>query len=90
MIRQEPITTEKEFLKLLENLDAKERGETAYVQWHPDYEKDLRWPQVELLENFLFIHTNPNDSWHYIENGDVRVWRLFPNLDERHMSWEQI
>lgn len=88
MIRQQPITTEKEFDEVLSQLNAKERGETLYVQWHPDYEKDLHWPQVELLENFLWIHTNPNDSWYYIENGDVRVWRLFPNLEERRMPWE--
>ena len=88
MIRQQPITTEKEFYEVLSQLDAKEHGETLYVQWHPDYEEDLHWPQVELLENFLWIHTNPNDSWYYIENGDVRVWRLFPNLEERHMPWE--
>lgn len=89
MIRQQPITTEEEFDKVLSQLDAKERGETLYVQWHPDYEEDLHWPQVELLENFLWIHTNPNDSWAYIENGDVRVWRLFPNFDERRMVWEE-
>ena len=88
MIRQQPITTEKEFDEVLSQLNAKESGETLYVQWHPDYEEDLHWPQVELLENFLWIHTNPNDSWYYIENGDVRVWRLFPNLEERQMPWE--
>lgn len=87
MIRQKPITTEEEFYKVLHDLDAKERGETLYIQWHPDYEKDLKWPQVELLENFLFIHTNSNDSWYYIESGEARVWRLFPNLEERRMSW---
>lgn len=86
-IRQKPIITEEEFWELLENLDAKERGETAYVQWHPDYVKDFKWPQVELLENFLWIHTNPNDSWYYIENGDARVWKLFPNLEERQLPW---
>ena len=89
MIRQQPITTEKEFHKILSQLDAKGRGETLYVQWHPNYEKDRNWPQVELLENFLWIHTNPNDSWYYIENGDARVWRLFPNLEERHMAWNK-
>lgn len=86
-IRQKPITTEEGFWELLENLDAKERGETAYVQWHPDYVKDFKWPQVELLENFLWIHTNPNDSWYYIENGDARIWKLFPNLEERQLPW---
>ena len=87
MIRQQPITTEKEFYEVLSQLNAKERGETLYVQWHPDYEKDLHWPQVELLENFLWIHTNPNDFWYYIENGDARAWRLFPNLEERQLPW---
>lgn len=87
MIRQQPITTAKEFEKILKNIDSHGRGETLYVQWHPDYEEDLHWPQVELLENFLWIHTNPNDSWAYIENGDVRIWRLFPNLEERNLSW---
>lgn len=89
MIRQQPITTEKEFYEVLSQLNAKERGETLYVQWHPDYEEDLHWPQVELLENFLWIHTNPNDSWYYIENGDARAWRLFPNLEERHLPWSE-
>ena len=87
MIRQQPIVTEEEFYKVLHQLNPRERGETLYVQWHPDYEEDRNWPQVELLENFLFIHTNPNDSGFYIENGDVRIWRLFPNLEERQMSW---
>ena len=62
-------------------------GDTAYVQWSPPYEKDIKWPQVELLENFLFIHTNPNDSWRYIKSGEARIWRLFPNSDERHIPW---
>jgi len=87
MIRQQPITTAKEFEEILKNIDSHKRGETLYVQWHPDYEEDLHWPQVELLENFLWIHTNPNDSWAYIENGDVRIWRLFPNLEERNLPW---
>ena len=87
-IRQKPITTEKEFYELLSKIDSRERGETLYIQWHPDYEENNRdWPQVELLENFLWIHTNSNDSWYYIENGDARVWKLFPNLEERKMPW---
>ena len=85
MIRQQPITTEKEFYEVLSQLNA----ETLYVQWHPDYEENLHWPQVELLENFLWIHTNPNDSWYYIENGNARAWRLFPNLEERHLPWSK-
>lgn len=88
MIRQQPITTEKEFNEILKNIDSRERGETLYVQWHPKCEENNdNWPQVELLENFLWIHTNPNDSWTYIENGDVRIWRLFPNLEERNLPW---
>ena len=87
-IRQKPITTEEEFYELLSKIDSRERGETLYIQWHPNYEKnDRNWPQVELLENFLWIHTNPNDSWYYIENGDARVWKLFPNLEERQLPW---
>ena len=88
MIRQQPITTAEEFECILSQLNAIEHGETLYIQWHPDYEKDLKLPQVELLENFLWIHTNLNDSWAYIENGDARAWRLFPNLEERNLSWD--
>ena len=86
-IRQKPITTAEEFDNLLTELNAKERGETLFIQWHPRYEEDSQWPQVELLENFLWIHTNPNDSWWYIENGDARAWKMFPNLEERKLSW---
>ena len=90
MIRQQPITTEEEFWELISSIDTKERGETAYVQWNPSlYENDSRWPRVELLENFLWIHTNPHDSWYYIENGEARIWRLFPNLDERRIPWKE-
>jgi len=88
MIRQQPIITSQEFDEILHNINSHERGETLYIQWRPDYEEDRNWPQVELLENFLFIHTNPNDSWYYIENGNVRAWRLFPNLEERNIPWK--
>ena len=87
-IRQKPIITEEEFYELLSKIDSRERGETLYIQWNPNYEENNKnWPQVELLENFLWIHTNPNDSWYYIENGDARAWKLFPNLEERQLPW---
>lgn len=86
-IRQKPITTVKEFDNLLAKLNAKEQGETLFIQWHPRYNEDRQWPQVELLENFLWIHTDPNDSWWYIENGDARAWKMFPNLEERQLPW---
>ena len=85
MIRQQPITTAKEFDDWLAN---HYKDKTLFIQWHPSYINE-QWPEVELLENFLYIHTNPNDSWHYIENGEVRAWCLFPNLEEREMLWEK-
>ena len=87
-IRQKPIITEKEFYELLSKIDTHERGETLYIQWNPNYETtDKNWPRVELLENFLWIHTGPNDSWWYIENGDARAWKMFPNFEERQLPW---
>ena len=72
-MRQLPITTEEIFMEAVE--EATNNGETLFVQWHPDYWiKNENWPVVELLENFLCIHTNPNDSWWYIDNGRARVW----------------
>lgn len=87
-IRQKPIITEKEFYELLSKIDPHERGETLYIQWNPNYEaNDKNWPRVELLENFLWIHTGLNDSWWYIENGDARAWKMFPNFEERQLPW---
>lgn len=88
-IRQQPITTEEEFYEILHQLNSRENGDTLYIQWHPDYEEDKNWPQVELLENFLWIHTNSNDSWWYIESGEARAWRIFPNLEERQLPWSE-
>ena len=91
MIRQQPITTEAEFFEILSYLNGKESDnpDTLYIQWHPDYTKNQNWPEVELLENFLWIHTDPNDSWYYIENNEARAWKIFPNLDERKMPWQK-
>ena len=88
MIRQQPITTEEEFMEILAN-NTEDNPINLFVQWSNEYvNSHQNWPQVELLENFLWIHTNPNDAWWYIENGDARVWRLFPNLEERNLPWK--
>lgn len=78
-VRQLPITTEKEFMRALQ--EACDKEETLYIQW-----KDST-PEVVLVENFIWIQTNPNDAWWYIDNGKARAWRLFPNQEERNSPW---
>ena len=88
MIRQYPIVTEERFMEVLAALTD---NDTLFVQWRPETAaKAKMWPQVELLENFVNIHTNPNDSWWYIESGYARVWLQFPNTEERELPWKPL
>lgn len=85
MIRQQPITTEKEFLKAAE--EAYLREDTIFVQWRDVRENE---PEVVLAENFVFVQNNPNDAWWFLENGEARAWKKFPNLEERNLPWDKL
>ena len=83
-IRQQPITTEQGFMDAIK--EAYENETTCFIQWK-DVDKSNFEPEVVTAENFIWYQTNPNDAWWYIENGQARCWKLFPNHEERSMLW---
>ena len=84
-IRQEPITTEKEFLIATEA--AIKNGTTTFVQYR-DVNTNTYDPEVVLAENYVWYLNNPNDIWKDFEDKNVRAWTQFPNREERDMPWE--
>lgn len=85
-IRQQPLTTEEEFMKAIKQ--ANENETTIFVQWK-DVNDDIYEPEVVTAENFIWYQTNPNDAWWYIEEGQARAWILFPNKEERNLPWHK-
>lgn len=84
-VRQQPLTTEKDFLAAIDEAAARE--DTIFVQWK---DVDDSSPEVVTAENFIWYQADPNDAWWYIENGVVRGWKLFPNSEERNLPWQEI
>ena len=83
-IRQQPITTEQGFMDAIE--EAYENKITCFIQWK-DADASNYEPEVVTVENFIWYQTNPNDAWWYIEDGQARCWKLFPNREERDLPW---
>lgn len=84
-VRQQPIITEHDFIIALE--EAYNKEDTIYVQWRDVPENE---PEVVLAENFVWIQTGPNDAWWFIENGEARAWKIFPNREERDLPWQNV
>ena len=84
-IRQQPLITEEEFMEAI--AEANNNEDTVFVQWRPDM-TDENSPEVVTAENFIWYEVGPNDAWWFIENGQARGWKKFPNLEERNLPWE--